>query len=145
MSKKVILELNCLEQAYVLRDALDLYCRLGLGQLEQIEELFRREDIPTAKPVSFDDRLTLAECLSTHMATTKKMLGFQSNASHGIGSAAVPLGARRAYELQKVLSKALAEHQEPAPAFRGVNYDGVILRYTQDPLPAVVITGKADT
>lgn len=145
MSTKVILELNCLAQAYVLRDALDLYCRLGLGQLEQIEELFRREDIPTAKPVSFEGRLTLAACLGAHLTATKKTLGFQSNASHGIGNTAVPLGARRAYELQKVLSKALAEHQEPAPVFRGVNCDGVLLRYTQDPLPSVVITGKADT
>lgn len=139
MSEKIILTLECLEQADVLVAALDLYTRLGIGQLEMVEECFRMDDIPTAKPVSFDERMRLAEILRAQMDAAKQTLGFSRGASMGIGGPRVPIGAQRAYEMQKVLAKALAEYRDPNPGFRGVNYDGLVLRYTQDPAPKAAV------
>lgn len=142
MSEKITLTLECLEQAHVLVAALDLYTRLGIGQLEMVEELFRMEAIPASRPVSFDERMAMAEALRDQMNAAKQTIGFPRGGSLGIGGTLVPIGAQRAYEMQKVLAKALAEYREPKPSFRGVNYDGLILRYTQDPVPTATVTAQ---
>lgn len=69
-------------------------------------------------------------------------LGYPANGSYSIGNARLDGRVQRAYEVKKVLQKALAEHRDPNPSFRGVDYDGLIIRYTQDPVPlaAVAIT-----
>lgn len=140
MSTKITLTLGCMEQADVLCAALDLYTRLGIGQLEMVEERFRMEDIPSASPVSFDERMQMAETLRELLGAAKQTLGFPRGGSMGIGGPRVPVGAQRAYEIQKVLAKALAEYREPNPSFRGVRYDGLSLRYTQDPVPQASVT-----
>ena len=69
----------------------------------------------------------------------KSSLRFQQNGSNGIGHPHVAPSTHRAWDVRKVLEKALAEHRNPNPTFRGVNYDGLIVRYTQDPEPTVEI------
>lgn len=66
-------------------------------------------------------------------------LGFLPGESYGVGNRAVSDKAHRAYELEKVVKKALAMHNNPTPTFRGVDYDGLIVRYTDDPAPECVI------
>lgn len=139
MSEKITLTLECIEQADVLVAALDLYTRLGIGQLEMVEELFRMDGIPASRPVSFDERMAMADALRDLMNAAKQTIGFPRGGSLGIGGTLVPIGAQRAYEMQKVLAKALAEYREPKPGFRGVNYDGLILRYTHDPVPTATV------
>jgi hypothetical protein len=50
------------------------------------------------------------------------------------------MAGRRAYEVSRVLDKVLAEYREPNPSFRGVDYDGLRMRYTQDAMPEVVLS-----
>lgn len=42
-------------------------------------------------------------------------------------------------KIQITISAALANHRDPNPTFRGVNYDGLCLRYTKDVLPEAVV------
>jgi hypothetical protein len=67
-------------------------------------------------------------------------LGFNTNASFGIFNKEVPVVAQRSWEIKKVLDKALAEDRNPNPSFRGVNYDGVSVRCTKDPIPGVELS-----
>jgi hypothetical protein len=69
------------------------------------------------------------------MKEVKALMGYPSNAHHGLGHRHNPLDGTRAYEVKKVLDKALADHRDPNPPFSGVQHDGLVLRYTQDPAP----------
>jgi len=141
---KVQLELT-LDQAQTLAYALDLYTRLGLGQVEQISELARFGVIPkgtscqtgSADTRSFDqeDLKRIDECVSS----LKASLGYASNSSWGIGSDHVPLMAKRAYEVCKAIRQALSMARDPNPRFKWVDYDGVTVRYTKDDLPSVQV------
>ena len=50
-----------------------------------------------------------------------------------------PKAVRRAYEVKKVIDKAVSEHKNPTPEFRTVHYDGLTVRYTSDPAPVAEI------
>ena len=142
--KKVILEL-ALEQAQAVREALDLRTRLGLGQVREIVQLLRDGSIPFGEGVHLGgeiaDRLDAIEDLLKGVAD---QMGFLPNGSYGIGHQAVPIAARRAYEIEKVLDKALAEDEDPTPKMRGVHYDGLGPRYTQDPAPSARVVMTSD-
>jgi phosphoribosylamine-glycine ligase len=87
-------------------------------------------------------QLAQRECidaLDTAMLHAKFHLGYPSNGSMGIGHPHVHVTAKRAYEVEKVLDKVLSEHKDPSPKFRGVNYDGLIVRYTNDPEPTASV------
>lgn len=47
--------------------------------------------------------------------------------------------ANRCYEIMKVVQKAVAEDRNPNPSFKGVDYDGLTVRYTDDPVPEAAI------
>ena len=80
-----------------------------------------------------------------HCGGCMELFGFASNASFGIGSHHDSGDAHRGYEIKKVVDRVLAMHREPNPTgFRGVNYDGLIVRYTKDPAPVAVISGDND-
>lgn len=129
------------EQARVVQDALDVYTRITLGQFEKLTELMRSgvvsragtPDTPRALPTI--ENIEFCEAL---LKQVKSELGFPSNGSHGIGHAHVHLSGARAYEVHKVLARTLAEMTNPNPSFKGVNYDGLLVRYTQDPEPVAV-------
>lgn len=122
-----------IDQARAVERALDAFMRLSIGQIEEVVNLVRMGYITPQR----EDRLGMKELqiFDDLLIQAKAALGHAPGASLGIGNKNVsPLGAR-CYEVGKVLAKALAVHQDPSPQFRGVNYDGLTFRYTQDPEP----------
>ncbi|MCL4722889.1 MAG: hypothetical protein KJZ90_01240 [Rhodocyclaceae bacterium] len=139
--KKVILTLTP-EQAVAVRDALDLYSRICIGQIEEIGQLVRFGTVPMRKPADMPREMADAdrcEEIARLLNGVKTVLGYSISGSNGIGHPHVDASGHRAYEVKKVLAKALAEHRDPAPQFRGVDYDGLTVRYTQDPAPVVEV------
>lgn len=134
-----------IEQADALSQALDSFVRLTLAQLQEIPELVAQGIIP-AKPGSTNScRPTpspeVTDEIRSLIGAVRAILGYAGGESLGLGPH-VPLAGLRAYETQKVLSKVLAEHRNPTPEFRGVNYDGLTLRYTKDPVPMAFVTPR---
>lgn len=139
--KKVILTLTP-EQAVAVRDALDLYSRICIGQIEEIGQLVRFGTIPMRNPADMPREMADADrCdeIVRLLNDAKAILGYPISGSNGIGHPHVDASGHRAYEVKKVLAKALAEHRDPAPQFRGVDYDGLTVRYTQDPAPVAEV------
>ena len=124
------------QQARCVVDALDLYCRIGLGQLEELNMLalsgFIRQ---TAGTNTADVRDELPGLCSS----IKRLLRHHSGSSFGLGHDLVHEDFKRAYELKKQIQKPMAEHRNPNPSFRGVNYDGRIVAYTSDPNITVTV------
>lgn len=130
-----------LKHARAVSAALDLASRLGLGQINMIGEAVRMGDIPGyASPdtpaLSFEAR----ERIDALAEALKQELGYPRNGSYGIGSQNVPEGTKLAWEVKKVIDQAIAYHMDPSPSFKGVNYDGLIVRYATGPEPVAQIT-----
>ena len=139
---KIQIELT-LEQGRAVVDALDAYSRLCIGQLEEVAGLVKHGVIPMARPYGDGVRqmapTEVCRELEDLMATAKQLMGYPITGSNGIGHPDVAASGLRAYEIKKVLDKAISEHVNPNPVFRGVNYDGLGPRYTQDPAPVAVV------
>lgn len=111
-------------QAETLIRALDLYTRIGLGQLEEIAHMFAFEISPDEK-----DRLR------AHLDQAKLVLGHPANGSHGINSIEVDDDFRAAYDIQQVVRHRLAWDKKPEGGIQ-VNFDEP--RQTSDqPLPQI--------
>lgn len=127
------------DQAAAVCDGLDAYTRLCIGQLDEVANLVRHGVIPMAQPDGKGERVMaspeVCDRIERLMDEAKRLLGYPANGSHGIGHPHIALSGRRAYEVQKVLSKVVAEQRNPNPEFRGVQYDGLGPRYTNDPAP----------
>ena len=117
-------------QAECITRALDLYARLGLGQFEEITYLCRTKQIR-----GINGELTNEQCetIGVFCDKIKMELGHSPNGSFGIGNPKLHPMTQRAFEIKKQIDKALTEHRNPSPLYRGVNYDGRIVRYTEDP------------
>lgn len=140
---KVHLELT-LEQADALSKAADLYTRMTLGQLSVVAELVNYGEIPSFAQHEEPRRVaTHSQCLEidTQIRSIASILGYSSGSSLGIGSPHVSATGKRNFEIKKVLDKVVAETRNPNPGFRGVNYDGLTVRYTQDPAPVARVEG----
>ena len=138
MSDKIQITVT-IEQATVIAKAVDLLARLSIGQIGQIAEMVAMQEIPMYSPNGFSKReatTDICEAVRAKAAGILSDLGY-SGISHslGVGNEHVPIAGHRAYEISKVIQKVLAEHHNPNPEFRSVNYDGLMLRYTQDPAP----------
>lgn len=146
-SDRVILEVNQ-SQAQALCCALDIYSRLCIGQIDAIGSLLRREIIPMGNPYPEVGSRHVASnevCadVDAKLKEVKRVLGYTDNGSNGIGHSEVHPDGHRAYEIYKVLKKALAENCNPHPEFKGVDYDGLTVRYTQDPKPIAKVHPRA--
>lgn len=118
--------------------ATDLLTRLGLGQIQIIPELVRVGTIPVASDSSKSRQqadLNVIEQIDALADSMKASLGFTKGASFGVGHPHVCRQAHLAWEVKKVVDKCVSEMVEPNPQFRGVNYDGLVVRYTQEPAP----------
>lgn len=127
-----------LDQAYAIVRMLDLATRIHLCQFDEITFLARIGELKHASGLCLD----YDEChaIESEIDKLTRFFGFAKNASFGIGSANVSKDAHRGYEVKKVLEKTLAEHKDPNPkGFRGVNYDGLVVRYTNDPAPVAQV------
>jgi len=128
------------DQAAALTRMLDLSVRIHMCQFWEIEMLARFESIKhvEGRPLTLDER----DELRLRLARVSEVFGFSPSASFGVGSPHVDSDAHRGYELKKVLEKAIAEWREPNPqGIRGVNYDGLIVRYTDDQASVVRVEG----
>lgn len=117
-------------QARCIVSALDLYLRIGIGQIEEIADLVRCAYIETNDGA---DWVRCIENVETLCKAIKAELGHPSNGSYGIGHKNVRQDAKRAFEIKKQIDRAMSMHRDPNPSFRGVDYDGRIVRYTDDP------------
>lgn len=134
---KVVIEVTE-DQADAISKALDLYVRIGIGQFDEVAQLVAFGLVPVRNTSDVPRQIASPEqCeqLRNLMDAAKQVLGFSRGASHGIGHRDNDISVSRAYEVGKVLDKALAEHRNPTPDFHGVNYDGLGPRYTNDPAP----------
>jgi hypothetical protein len=137
----VVLTLT-LEQSYVVAKALDVYTRLCIGQLDIIPELIRDATIPLKEDIEKPRKeapMDVIDTVDIYINMIKEKLGYPSNGSNGIGHKHVDKSGHRAWEIKKTLSKALANYRDPNPSMRGVDYDGVIVRYTNDDLPVAEV------
>lgn len=140
---KLNLELT-VDQAGAVANGLDAYVRLCIGQLGEVANLVRAGIIPMAQGGRGGPRTEaspdVCDAVEALMNQVKTLLGYPVNGNHGIGHPHVALSALRAYEVEKVLKKAVIEHRLPNPAFKGVDYDGLGPRYTTDPAPRALIS-----
>lgn len=126
-------------QARAMVDALDIYMRLGLGQVHMVAEMVADGSIPIKAGSLQIPEMDVIHNVTALCNEIRRELGFLPGESYGVGNRAVSDKAHRAYELEKVVKKALAMHNNPTPTFRGVDYDGLSIRYTDDPAPECVI------
>jgi len=137
------------DQALALRDALEFYARISMGQLQVLSEKVREGIIPVRGDSSAARVLAspeACEAIDDLMLQVKQLLGYPGAGSMSIGHQHVHVSGHRAWEMYKVMAQALALHADPAPPFRGVHYDGLTLRYTRDPAPvASVLEGVEAT
>jgi len=129
-------------QAYAVRDACDFYSRICSGDFEEVVNLMRAGVIPEYRQAQ-DERTRVAygkmEEATSRLVAIKRHLGYPDTASLGIGHPHLDPAANRTWEVKKSLEKALAMHRDPNPEFKGVNYDGNIVRYTRDPAPFATV------
>lgn len=132
-----------IEQAQAVERALDVFTRLSLGQLDVLNDLVRTGSIP-AYVASGDTRRPCADetqCadFQAFMEVAKRRLGYPASFNYRHGHRNVPVSGERCYEIQTVLSKALAQRQSQNTAVRSIPHSGPIVRYTQDPTPHVEV------
>lgn len=135
----ISLNLPTIEQARAVRDALEIHTRLTIGQMDAITGMVRDGTIPLGGRMGQGERelasLEQIEQVEALVNQIKSILGYPRNGSNGVGNSHVHPSGHRAYEAMKVLAKAIAVEVNPNPGFRGVDYDGLTVRYTQDPAP----------
>lgn len=137
-----------IEQGQATVEALDVYTRLCIGQLDAVVEMVcdgtipMRADSKGPRVVADADAIEHVRAL---MNQVKVVLGYAAGGSNGIGHRHVAQTGHRAYEIKKVFERVIALHRNPAPSFRGVNYDGLVVRYTQDPAPEAKIVSYAES
>jgi ribosomal protein L22 len=123
------------EQADAVIKALDLYTRIGIGQLEEVVKLISRGEVPCVlhdhSILPRPDPRTIDQARA-FMDSLKLAIGHHPNGSCGITNPGISITTKRAYEVEKVLSQAVANAKDPNPKFKGVHYDGLLLKLTDD-------------
>ena len=132
-------------QAQAVAEALELYTRMGLGQVDFLAEQVRMSRLVpefSAKPLADAERKPLSvrqiDEIETACAAIRRALKYPGGASYGVGSPAVSLPVHRAYEVSCVVRKALAEQRGISAPH--VDLDGLVVRYTSDPAPVCKVT-----
>lgn len=144
MSKELTLTMT-IDQARACNEALELYSRVCIGQIDRIEDLVRMGVIPLGGERSERKEASMETCnaVESILKSVKVVLGYTANGSSGIGNPHVHITAHRTWEMKKVISKALAEDRNPNAAHRGVDYDGLSVRCTTDPAPVAVVIDRS--
>lgn len=112
-------------QISVLIDALDLYSRIGIGQVEEVAEVLRKLYPDHCK---YDDRKLLADF---------KMKVFEHgiNGSWGVCNEQVHDNCQVAYDIEKVLQKAIASKYNHHST--SVWHDGPMLHLGSEPIAKI--------
>jgi hypothetical protein len=94
------------DQMQVIKEGMELMVRLGLGQVEYVHEvLWKMHQKKMGDGSMFGFR---NESL---MQYKQDMVGFDNGGSYGIGNAEVHVKAHRAYDVEQVVRKALADYR----------------------------------
>jgi hypothetical protein len=115
---------------------------LVFGQFEVLAEQISYGVVPVGEVSQSSERMlaSAAQCDKARdlCREMKAVMGYSRNGSNGIGHKHNASTVHAAWEVKKVLDQAIAIKRNSNPWFRGVNYDGLILRYTDLPAPIVV-------
>lgn len=103
--------------------ALDLFIRIGLGQVEAITTVIERDTSFGTLPLEAAEHLNLFKKAAT---------GFSSNASYGIPNEHVRPVFKDAYAMIKVIGKQLATLNNDGP--HSVRHDSKVLGLNTEPL-----------
>lgn len=129
------------EKSYRLTSALELYSRVGIGQLEFVGECVRDGSVCTSIGKISDryagDQFTVGHRVEDTLRGFKPVIGHPASGSWGISADIVSDDVKLAWETYKEIEKARSYYREPNPKFKGVNYDGNPFQYTREPLPGV--------
>lgn len=128
---RVVLDMSD-EQAVVLAAALDLFLRVGIGQLENVDEVWT-----SYYPASCADQVAHDLAVRYLMAYKAGMTGYPPNASHSICSPVVHEVFKVATDIHDVVRNARAWHRQPEGGV-GVDFYSPF-HHAQTPLPAVKI------
>lgn len=128
-----------IDQANAVSTALDLFSRIGMGDIQEVANLARhgllsKRTSDSHCPVDIDTIERIDELLNS----VKELLGHSRNSSFGIAAQGVPLIARRAWEVKKVIEKAVWDHCYPGDRST-VFSDGLSFRLTQDTPPSAIL------
>jgi len=92
------------EQARILTDALDLYSRIGIGQFEEVLQVYDRN-------LKLDEETR--DRIRIGLDIAKREAGHPRSGSHGIHNEKVDDRFRAAYDLQQVVRNRLAWDRNP--------------------------------
>lgn len=128
------------EQADVVREALDVYTRIMTGQFGIIGEMVRDGRVPVRR--NDGEKRTIATAdqsggVAEQLNNAKNILGFATNESLGISHSDVHVSGRRSFEVLTELSHVLQKHG--GNEVTGAYSEGLTLRYTDDDVPSVSI------
>ncbi len=108
-----------------------------MGQFDELAHLVRCDEFKHTTQELTPDQMDEFSELTQKL---RDFMGHEYGSSFGVGHPRVSITAHRCYEAYKVLAQALAEARDPSPTgFKGVDYDGLIVRYTQDPAPTAEV------
>ena len=119
-------------QAAILVAALDLYSRVHIGQLEEVQNVLREAYWTEAGGEKLDHLAHLLE------AAKSVLWGFSRGGSFGIHHPKVPDRARQAFDIKQALRNTIARAKNPAGGI-GVSYDPPHATSLEEPMPAVVV------
>lgn len=105
------LEVNS-EQAHAIIKALDLFSRIGMGQMEEVEHFLSWHGVLDLRDES---TVTKRDEIRSLCDQIKVLLGHPVNGHYGIAQEAVPKACRIAYDLQCVLRQKVAGAEGEGP------------------------------
>lgn len=120
------------KQAEVLVGALDLYSRVMIGQLENVEEVLRLAYWTELGVEKLDHARGLFD------AAKAVLWGFSRGASYGIHNTKASDKARQAFDLQQAIRNTIARQKNPAGGIQ-VKYDTPHRTSLEEKLPEVVV------
>lgn len=121
-------------------EALELYARLGIGQVEELAALLTEGRLPMFGSNAGDNERrkvprALTDDVKESLYDIKEKLGYPCNGSHGISHPHNHINVSRCYEVLRVVRKPLVTFQQPHSKLRMVDRDGLVVRYTDDQKP----------
>lgn len=126
-------------QTQVLKESLEFYTRIHLGQLEAMEELFRfRGPIENRGDYDLSEHLDNCEQALAHLQEAKRLLtGLHPHQSKGLGQSS-HLEANIAFDLMKVVRHRLAWERSPEGGMQVCFDDPYLLNYSGEPKVAML-------
>ena len=148
---RIVLSMNE-DQARANVAALDFFSRITTGQIDVLTQLIEGGDIPMMSggqcmrmgDDSWAHKVALVRGIVKEL---KVVMGHNTSSGNGVGHLGTVIESHRAYELQKVLSKAISDAKDASCGISGgsetsscsVDRDGLFVRYTRDPAPTAKV------